>query len=533
MRTRCHRHQRENRRPGRRGGLTAAVAATLAAAVVGVLPGPVAAGDDWRPRGDLPEPLLSAAAAGDGAVLVASTRGDGALQLRRLEGDALTFPVRLNGRTDGRPAVTVPSGTSDRASPVPGVPVQTTVAVVGRDGRAYARHLRVDDWTPWVAVGERTVRGAPSVAVLADGRTALVSADGPSGRLQVFLRDDAGAWTGPTVVGGTVPEGHGTSSAPLADGLLVAVRGVDGAAYVRRAVADADSPAGLSWQPWQAAGRQLRGDPAAAALAGGAAAVVVRDTDDVPQVLDVTADGSLDWSSPNGRVVGVPAVAGDGAGGLRLLATGADTRTYLRTRPAGRDWERWTPASLPATSTTSRTPEATWLGASWRPGCPVGPSSLRVLDVPHVDALGLPERGELVVAASAAPVVAEVFEEAYAAGQVVRLVRPVHEFGADDDASMAAGNTSAFNCRPVTGGSSWSQHSYGRAVDVNPVENPYVRAGTVLPPGGRSYLDRGDVRVGMVVRGDALHDGFTRRGWGWGGDYRSLKDYQHFSSDGR
>jgi hypothetical protein len=109
----------------------------------------------------------------------------------------------------------------------------------------------------------------------------------------------------------------------------------------------------------------------------------------------------------------------------------------------------------------------------------------------------------------------------------------VDVFGGSDDASMEANNTSAFNCRRTTGGTAWSQHSYGRAIDINPVQNPYVSGGTVLPEAGRAFLDRGNSRPGMIAPGDVVVRGFAAEGWGWGGTWTDPLDYQHFSSSVR
>ena len=109
----------------------------------------------------------------------------------------------------------------------------------------------------------------------------------------------------------------------------------------------------------------------------------------------------------------------------------------------------------------------------------------------------------------------------------------VEAFGGSDDASMAANNTSAFNCRKATGGTSWSEHSYGRAIDVNPVQNPYVKGSLVLPQSGSAYVDRSRTIPGMIRAGDAVVRAFAAQGWAWGGTWTSLKDYQHFSTTGR
>ena len=108
----------------------------------------------------------------------------------------------------------------------------------------------------------------------------------------------------------------------------------------------------------------------------------------------------------------------------------------------------------------------------------------------------------------------------------------VDDFGGDDAASMAANNTSAFNCRTVAGSARWSEHAYGTAIDINPVQNPYVAGSAVDPPAGSEYLDRANVRPGMMVSGGVGVNVFRFVGWGWGGDWSSAKDYQHVSLRG-
>jgi poly-gamma-glutamate synthesis protein (capsule biosynthesis protein) len=121
----------------------------------------------------------------------------------------------------------------------------------------------------------------------------------------------------------------------------------------------------------------------------------------------------------------------------------------------------------------------------------------------------------------------------YDRGFPLRRVRLVDRYGAEDRASMRHDNTSAFNCRTVAGTDAWSQHAYGRAIDIDPVENPYVDGSHVAPRRGRDYVDRSDVRPGMNVKRDVVWRAFHRIGWEWGGTWRSAKDYQHFSSNGR
>jgi hypothetical protein len=99
---------------------------------------------------------------------------------------------------------------------------------------------------------------------------------------------------------------------------------------------------------------------------------------------------------------------------------------------------------------------------------------------------------------------------------------------------MAADNTSAFNCRYTVapGPKHWSVHAYGEAIDVNPVENPYLEGGRVLPPRGRAYADRSRARAGMAVSGGTLVTAFAAAGWQWGGRWTASPDYQHFSATG-
>jgi hypothetical protein len=135
-----------------------------------------------------------------------------------------------------------------------------------------------------------------------------------------------------------------------------------------------------------------------------------------------------------------------------------------------------------------------------------------------------------VVARRHAPAVVSVFRTLWAARFPIRRLRPVSAYRGSDDASMAADNTSGFNCRFVGGTSRWSLHAYGEAIDVNPVENPYVSGATVSPAAGRAYLDRSRFRKGMAVAGGVLVRAFAAVGWKWGA---SFGDYQHFSTTGR
>jgi hypothetical protein len=130
--------------------------------------------------------------------------------------------------------------------------------------------------------------------------------------------------------------------------------------------------------------------------------------------------------------------------------------------------------------------------------------------------------------------VVAVFRRLYRARFPIRRMRPVDAYRGSDPRSMAADNTSGFNCRPVVapGPKRWSVHAYGEAIDVNPVENPYLEGGRVQPAAGRRFLDRDRARSGMAVEGGVLVRAFASIGWSWGGRWRSSQDYQLFSATG-
>lgn len=203
------------------------------------------------------------------------------------------------------------------------------------------------------------------------------------------------------------------------------------------------------------------------------------------------------------------------------------------------------PTANSTTTTTTMTPDyrssvavideavAARMTESWRTGCPVPLEELRLLTLTHWGFDGAVHSGELVVHADVADGVVQVFAALYAAQFPIERMELVDVYGADDDLSTMANNTSAFNCRAVTGGTRWSEHSYGTAIDVNPVQNPYVNDGSVLDPNAVPYLDRSLGAPGIIVEGDAVVQAFGSIGWSWGGRWSDPVDYQHFSLTGR
>jgi D-alanyl-D-alanine carboxypeptidase-like protein len=171
-------------------------------------------------------------------------------------------------------------------------------------------------------------------------------------------------------------------------------------------------------------------------------------------------------------------------------------------------------------------------GVSWHRGCPVPLRDLRDVHVTFWGFDRAAHRGELVVHRRWAHDLTRVFHRLYRARFAIRRMRPVDRYHGDDRRSMAADNTSAFNCRFVAGTTTWSQHAYGRAIDIDPVENPYVRGDHVSPRAGRRFADRSLDHRGMIHNRDLVWRAFHRLGWGWGGTWRTAQDYQHFSSTG-
>jgi hypothetical protein len=241
-------------------------------------------------------------------------------------------------------------------------------------------------------------------------------------------------------------------------------------------------------------------------------------------------------------VLGVVLAACSGSPTVRTATSDPTTTSMATTAPSTTTTTTTTVASTTSTSTsavpavftgTVTRVTAADLPSSWRAGCPVGPEDLRLLSMSYWGFDDRPHAGTMVVHASVAQAVVDVFHRLYDHRFPIRRMEPVDVYGGSDDASIAADNTAGFNCRNAvaSGPPHWSAHAYGQAIDVNPVENPYLEGGQVLPPAGAAYVDRANVRAGMAVRNGELNAAFAAAGWYWGGVWAS-PDYQHFSSTG-
>jgi poly-gamma-glutamate synthesis protein (capsule biosynthesis protein) len=174
------------------------------------------------------------------------------------------------------------------------------------------------------------------------------------------------------------------------------------------------------------------------------------------------------------------------------------------------------------------------VGSSWHRGCPVALDDLRLLRVTYWGFDDRAHNGRLVINAEYDDELIAVMKRLYKLRYPIRRMQLVDQYNASDDRSMAADNTSAFNCRFVAGTTRWSLHAYGYAIDINPIENPYVSGSHVSPPEGRPYADRSRHARGMIHAGDDVFKAFAKKaGWEWLGDGpQSIRDYQHFSSTG-
>jgi len=166
---------------------------------------------------------------------------------------------------------------------------------------------------------------------------------------------------------------------------------------------------------------------------------------------------------------------------------------------------------------------------SWHEGCPTPIAELSYLRLSYLGFDGAAHEGKLVVHRDLAEEVVAIFKVLFQRRFPIEKMRLIDDYGGDDEASMADNNTSGFNCRFVPGKPGvYSKHSLGRAIDINPRQNPMITSGAAKPPAGVEYSDRRKNRPGMVRAKDVVVREFGRRGWKWGGNWVSLKDYQHF-----
>ena len=173
-------------------------------------------------------------------------------------------------------------------------------------------------------------------------------------------------------------------------------------------------------------------------------------------------------------------------------------------------------------------------GNSYRKGCPVKLKDLRYLRVTHKDFNYRDKKGELIVHKSVARSMVNVFRELYKINYPIHKMTLVSNYRGKDWVSIEADNTSAFNCRNVGGTNRWSRHSYGKAIDINPIENPYIsRSGYISHKASLKYKKRRHYKntladKAILLKYDRATKIFNTYGWHWGGEFKGEKDYQHF-----
>jgi len=186
-------------------------------------------------------------------------------------------------------------------------------------------------------------------------------------------------------------------------------------------------------------------------------------------------------------------------------------------------------------ATIAAVPEDVLKRSTWRPKCPVEPSELAYLTMTFWGFDRERHTGEMIVHASVAEDITRVFERIYRARFPIEDLRvtTLKEQRAWDRAPTGDTNvSSSFECREATGGSHWSEHAYGLAIDINPFHNPYLKGDIVGPELAGAYTNREWKRPGMIFEGDAVVSAFDAIGWQWGGRWNSLKDWMHFSQSG-
>jgi SH3-like domain-containing protein len=167
---------------------------------------------------------------------------------------------------------------------------------------------------------------------------------------------------------------------------------------------------------------------------------------------------------------------------------------------------------------------------TWRKGCPVALSSLAYVTVSYWGFDDKVHHGIVIIHKNLANDLVAIFNELYQIKFPIQKIKPIEFYHGDDDAAMRDNNTSAFNCRAMTDfPDQYSAHSYGGAIDINPLINPYVNGDKVSPIEGKKYLDRNVDAKGKINQDSEARQIFINHGWTWGGDFRgTIKDYQHF-----
>ncbi len=169
---------------------------------------------------------------------------------------------------------------------------------------------------------------------------------------------------------------------------------------------------------------------------------------------------------------------------------------------------------------------------SYKSNCPISYKDLRVVEVLYQNFDNKTQTGKLIVHRLIARKIETIFKKLYKIKYQIKLIKPIWHFKANDYNSITANNSSAFNCRKIAGTKKWSNHAYGLAIDINPLQNPFVStSGQVTHKLSKPYIDRtmkAKNHKAMILKNSLLVKLFEAHGFKWGGDWRTIKDYQHF-----
>lgn len=170
---------------------------------------------------------------------------------------------------------------------------------------------------------------------------------------------------------------------------------------------------------------------------------------------------------------------------------------------------------------------------SYKENCTIPRNDLRYVRVLHYTLEGNIKLGELVCNKHIANDLVEIFRELFDAKYPIERMVLVDNYDAKDEPSMMDNNTSCFNFRFISGTKKLSNHSRGYAIDINTLYNPYVKKRSdgslhVEPAAARAYTDRTNDFAYKIDHNDLCYKLFIKHGFEWGGDWKSVKDYQHF-----
>ncbi|WP_083568587.1 M15 family metallopeptidase [Arcobacter sp. LA11] len=174
-------------------------------------------------------------------------------------------------------------------------------------------------------------------------------------------------------------------------------------------------------------------------------------------------------------------------------------------------------------------------GNSYKKDCPIELNNLRYLNLSYIDFEGNTKIGELIVHKDVSIEIVDIFKKLYETKYPIYKMELVSNYKGNDFDSIEANNTSAYNCRNIEGTTKWSRHAYGKAIDINPIQNPYIsKTGNISHKESLKYEKRAHINLdnpndkSMILKDDYIVKVFKKYRWVWGGDWRTIKDYQHF-----